>query len=182
MRRTTISLTLLVSLTILAFVVSPAMATKPQEVIAGSNGYPGGFHSKVNLQQDVSDNGSKLLQTKSYPVATTEDRAPGHIMVDKVTDPRYDPQVFDFTLTGGPDNIFRSFQLQDHSDFAPYDSGHVKSGSYTVTETEAFGWHLTDIILVDPDGESHCNAGTTSATIDLDPGEEVLVIFKNAKQ
>jgi hypothetical protein len=134
----------------------------------------------VVTQQDVDNNGSKLLKLRFYPVATTEYIAPGYIMVDKVTDPRYDPQLFDFTLTGGPDGIYREFQLQDES--APYDSGTLKSGTYTITETEPSGWSLMDGAILDPDGGSYWNFGTTSATIDVDPGETVIVIFDNTKQ
>lgn len=134
----------------------------------------------VVTQQDVDNNGSKLLQIRFYPVATTEYVAPGYIMVDKITDPRYDPQVFDFTLTNGPDGVYREFQLQDDS--APYDSGHLEGGTYTVTETEPSGWSLTDGTILDPDDGSYWNAGTTSATLDVDPGETVIVIFNNTKQ
>jgi hypothetical protein len=209
MRRTTISLALFVSLTILAVVVSPAMAAKPQEVIAMSDGCPGGVHfnpiihgksrearTAVPELDDTWGNSIRIPEygdTMRYPNVTThtcrddlgtntENIEPGHIMVDKMTDPRHDPQVFHFTLTGGPHNISRSFQLQDDSGFSPYDSGPLKGGSYTVTETEACGWSLTDIILVDPDDESFCNRGAAGVTIDLDPGEEVLVIFKNTQQ
>lgn len=134
----------------------------------------------VVIQQDVDNDGAKLLQIRFYPVATTEYIAPGYVMVDKVTDPRYDPQAFDFTLEGGPDGVYREFQLQDDS--APYDSGSLESGTYTVTETEPAGWSLMNGTILDPDDESYWNAGTTSATLDVDPGETVIVIFDNAKQ
>jgi hypothetical protein len=134
----------------------------------------------VVTQQDVDNNGTKLLQVRFYPVATTEYTAPGYITVDKITDPRYDSQAFDFTLTGGPDGVYREFQLQDES--SPYDSGPLKNGTYIVTETEPAGWSLTDGNILDPDEESYWNPGSTSATIDLDPGESVVVIFNNTKQ
>ncbi len=134
----------------------------------------------VVTQQNVDNNGAKLLQVRFYPVATTEYIAPGYVMIDKITDPRYEAQAFDFTLTGGPDGVYQEFQLQDDS--PPFDSGRLQSGTYTVTETEASGWNLTDGIILDPDDGSCWNAGTPSATLDVDPGETVIVIFNNTKQ
>jgi hypothetical protein len=134
----------------------------------------------VVTQQDVDNDGAKLLKLRFYPVATTEYIAPGYVVVDKITNPRYDPQLFDFTLTGGPDGVYRQFQLQDES--TPYDSGALKGGTYTVTETEPLGWSLMDGTILDPDDGSYWNAGSTSATIDLDPGETIVVIFDNLKQ
>jgi hypothetical protein len=135
----------------------------------------------VVSRQDVDNTEPKLLQIIFFPKATTEYSASGYILVDKITEPRYDPQLFDFTLTGGPANIFRTFQIRDRPGLAPYESGRVMSGSYTITEAELSGWNLTDIVLVDPDGESCCSTGP-SVTIDVDPGEEVLVLFKSTKR
>jgi hypothetical protein len=134
----------------------------------------------VVTQQDIVNDGSKLLQVRFYPVATTEYVAPGYIMVDKVTDPRYDTQRFDFALSGGPDSISRTFQLQDDS--SPYDGGSLKDGLYTISEAPLSGWSLTGISILDPDGQSTWTPGTSSAAIDLDPGETVVVIYSNTKQ
>lgn len=134
----------------------------------------------VVTQQDVVNDGSKLLQLRFYPVATTEYVAPGYIMVDNVTIPSSDPQIFDFALTGGPESIVRQFQLQDTT--SPYDSGSIPAGSYTLTETLPSGWSLTGISILDPDGGSSSNLGTATATVDVDPSETVIVTFTNTKQ
>lgn len=134
----------------------------------------------VVTQQDIVNDGAKLLQVRFYPVATTEYVAPGYILVDVMTNPPLEVQTFDFTLTGGPSGIFREFQLQDES--APYDSGRIEEGVYSVTEAVPAGWSLTSVSILDPDGQSVASPGTGSATIDLDPGETVVVIFDNAKQ
>jgi hypothetical protein len=133
----------------------------------------------VVTQQEIGNDGAKLLQVRFYPVATTEYVAPGYIMVDKLTDPRYDTQVFDFTLSG-PNAISRTFELQDES--APYDSGSLESGLYTIDESQLSGWSLSNISILDPDGQSSWTPGTSSASVDLDPGETVVVIYNNTKQ
>jgi len=134
----------------------------------------------VVTQQDIINDGTKLLQVRFYPVATTEYVAPGYIVVDKMTDPRYDTQVFDFTLSGGPDGINQMFQLMDDS--PPFDSGTVQDGAYTLTETPMDGWSLTGINILDPDGQSSFDLGTSTATLDVDPGETVIVTYTNTKQ
>jgi len=134
----------------------------------------------VVAQQEVQNDGAKLLQVRFYPVATTQYVAPGYVVVDKVTDPRYDAQVFDFTLTGGPDGMSRWFQLQDDS--TPYDSGRIKDGTYTINEGAAEGWSLAGISILDPDDQSSFDIGSGSATVDVDPGKTVIVIFNNSKQ
>jgi hypothetical protein len=131
----------------------------------------------VVTRQDVDNNGAKLLQVRFYPVTTTEYVAPGYIIVDKVTNPPSDTQAFDFTLAGGPDGIYREFQLGN--DTPPYDSGRIKDGIYTVTETEPSGY-LTEVTIRDPDDGSSWSG--TTATIDVDPGETVIVIFTNTEQ
>ncbi len=159
MRPIAIASVFLVALAVMVLEGSPAVAMNPQEV---------GKRGKI------------VPQMTSLPVKTGKDSLPGSITVEKTTDPRHDPQVFDFTLAGGPNQIFRAFQLRD--DAGSYHSEPVCDGSYIITEIEVSGWSLTDIILVDPDGESHCGPETTSVTIDVDPGEDIVVIFKNAKQ
>jgi hypothetical protein len=134
----------------------------------------------VVTQQDIVNDGTKLLQVRFYPVATTEYVAPGYVVVDKVTDPGLDPQAFDFTLSGGPEGISETFQLT--GDSAPFDSGTLEAGSYSLTETPLAGWSLTGISILDPDTESSFDLGTSTATLDVDPGETVIVTYTNTKQ
>ncbi len=92
----------------------------------------------------------------------------GQIIVDKVTDPSGELQLFDFNLTGGPDAIDQAFQLADAT--TPYESGAIKPGTYVVTETVPTGWDLTSAV---------CSDGSPVDAIILDPGETVTVTFTN---
>jgi hypothetical protein len=92
----------------------------------------------------------------------------GHIIVDKITDPSGVGELFDFSLTGGPDTVNQTFQLADVT--TPYDSGAIKPGTYSVTETIPLGWDLTSAV---------CSDGSPVDAIDLDPGEIVTVTFYN---
>ena len=55
-------------------------------------------------------------------------------------------------------------------------------GTYTVSESAAAGWDLTDLTCSDPDGGSTVAEGDSEATIDLDPGETVTCTFTNTKR
>jgi len=79
-----------------------------------------------------------LISNKAKVTIVVERPPPSRIMVDKVTAPVGDPQVFDFSLTGGPDSISQSFSLSDTS--VPYDSGDISAGTYSLTETPVDGW------------------------------------------
>jgi hypothetical protein len=102
----------------------------------------------------------------------------GKIIVDKVTDPEGDPQIFYFSLEGGPDTIVEAFELDDDDD--PYNSGWLKPGVYTVGESlplEA-DWSIDSIEETSGDtSDVDIVAGT--ATIDLVMGETVTVTFTN---
>jgi hypothetical protein len=129
----------------------------------------------VVTQQQVDNDGTKLLQVRFYPVATTEYVGPGYITVDKVTVPPSE-QEFSFTLSGGPDSITRNFALTDAQE--PYDSSRLQPGTYEVSEIPVVGVSTT-VEIRDPDGESYWDSGNQKAVIDLDPGETVIVIFTN---
>jgi hypothetical protein len=92
----------------------------------------------------------------------------GQIIVDKVTDPSGDPQSFDFSLTGGPNNVDVSFSLTDQDD--PFESEGLKAGTYSVTESVPSGWELTS---------ATCDDGSDPSAIDLAPGEIVTCTFND---
>ncbi len=92
----------------------------------------------------------------------------GQIIVDKVTDPSGDPQSFNFTLTGGPNNTDVSFNLTDQD--APFESEGLESGTYNLTEFLPEYWELTSVI---------CDDGSDPSAIDLYPGEIVTCTFNN---
>jgi hypothetical protein len=132
----------------------------------------------VITEQGLVNDGTKLLQLRFYPVATTEFRAPGYIIVDKVTNPSGDSQSFEFEASC----YNESFYLEDAT--LPELIGPIPAGEYTVTEVLDFlpeNWDLTAITVLDPDDDLN-SAGSTEtgiATIDLDPGETVRVVFTN---
>ncbi|MBA2346027.1 MAG: hypothetical protein H0V83_13205 [Rubrobacter sp.] len=97
----------------------------------------------------------------------------GHILIDKVTDPSGDSQLFDFALSGGPSGLDQTFQLADQS--LKHDSGAIKPGSgYSVSETVPSGWDQTS---------ATCNDTNSIVTnIDVSPGETVTCTFNNAKK
>jgi hypothetical protein len=103
----------------------------------------------------------------------------GTIIVDKVTAPSSDPQVFPFGVGG--DGI-QTFNLDDDD---PPNNQMLVPGSFSVIETAPSGWDGSVPSCTDPDG------GTTSfhdpvmdvatASIDLDPGETVTCTFTNTR-
>lgn len=98
-----------------------------------------------------------------------------HILVDKVTIPAGDPQVFAFSLTGGPDNLNQGFNLADQT--VPYDSGPLSSGpGYSVTEIVPDGWKLTSKICT----ENGLTFPPENMNL-LASGNSILCTFTNTK-
>ncbi|HRS84754.1 MAG TPA: SdrD B-like domain-containing protein, partial [Methanothrix sp.] len=90
---------------------------------------------------------------------------PVGIIVIKSTQPAGDSQLFDFTPSHGP-----AFQL---SDTQSHSSGPLSPGTYSVSETAAAGWDLTDV---------ECSDGSPADAIVLSSGETVTVKFTNTKR
>jgi len=96
----------------------------------------------------------------------------GAIVVDEITIPGADPQVFSFTLGGGPDAVSQSFGLADAT--APHDSGSVRPGSYAVSQAAAgAGWDLASAV---------CSDGSPVSAVQLSAGETVTCTFTNVKR
>ncbi|MGH2697472.1 MAG: prealbumin-like fold domain-containing protein [Actinomycetota bacterium] len=56
-------------------------------------------------------------------------------------------------------------------------------GAYSVTEDpDPPGWRLTNLACTDPDGGTTWSVATRTATIDLDPGEDVTCTFTNTEE
>jgi len=93
------------------------------------------------------------------------------IIIDKVTDPRHDPQSFAFTLTKTGFTT-RNFNLTD--DAAPYDTGIIPSGTYNASEAgPPAGWVKTS---------ATCSDGSPPNAISLQSGETVTCTFNNTKK
>jgi hypothetical protein len=108
------------------------------------------------------------------------DIAPGSITIIKDAVPN-NAQNFGFTTTGGltPTN----FALDDDEDptlsnFRTFNN--LVFGNYTVTEAPVSGFSLS-IICLDPDNGSTVNLATRTATIDLDPGENIACTYTNTQ-
>lgn len=97
----------------------------------------------------------------------------GHIIVDKVTDPALNAQIFNFDANGGS---YADFSLTDAQ--APNDQG-LLPGAYSVTENTATGWQLTDLTCDDVNGSINLN--TRTASLNLEAGETIHCTFTNTK-
>jgi len=132
---------------------------------------------------DPSGGSSSSGYTANIDLATNEtvtvifsNQGHGNITVVKNTIPD-DPQDFSFSGDLG------AFTLDDDAD--PFYSNtkifsDLNAGSHNVTEMVSTGWDLASITFTgDTDVGSSTSAST--ATIDLDPGEEINVTFTNER-
>jgi len=103
-----------------------------------------------------------LVDTDDEVTCTFTDTKRGHIIVDKVTTPSGDPQVFAFSTTG--------------TDYAPFSLTHasppndqaLSNGWYSVQETVPSGWTLEDLSCDEP--------GTTSSTWTIDKPNAIVTV------
>jgi hypothetical protein len=93
----------------------------------------------------------------------------GVIIIDKVTNPAGDGQLFTFTPTGF--NGGNTFQLADVT--APFNSGQLAPGTFSVAETVPANWDLTS---------ATCNDGSPVTAISLQAGETLTCTFTNTKR
>ena len=104
---------------------------------------------------------------------TFENTKQGSITIEKTTDPadsgsfsfEGDEGVGDFNLAGGESETF--------DDLEP--------GTYDVLEVVPVGWNLTGIVCDDSDGGTSVSLATATASIDLDPGQDITCTFNNAR-
>jgi hypothetical protein len=59
--------------------------------------------------------------------------------------------------------------------------GELPGGRYDVVEKKVQGWKLTKIACTDPDDGTTAGVGAATASVDLDPGEDVVCTFTNAR-
>jgi hypothetical protein len=106
-----------------------------------------------------------VLGETTHVVCTFTNTKAAKIIVDKVTDPSGDPQLFTFDPSWTAD-----FQLADAT--TPHDSGDLAAGTYSVAETVPAGWDLTS---------ATCSDGSLPSAIGLAAGETVTCTFTNQK-
>ena len=103
----------------------------------------------------------------------------GSIQIVKDAVPN-DAQDFAFTTTG---TGISAFNLDDDSNATLPNSktfSNLIPGSYSVTEGAVAGWDLTGLTCNDANGTT--SLGTRTASITLDPGENVTCSFTNTKR
>ena len=108
------------------------------------------------------------LQPGETVTCTFTNTKRGHIIIDKVTVPGGDSQLFTFTpsYNGG-----QTFQLADAT--TPNDSGALVPGTYSVSEAAIADWNLTG---------ATCDDQSPVSAISLQPGETVTCTFTNTKR
>lgn len=128
---------------------------------------------------DCSD-GQVIMDSNKNCIATFSLRT-GTIIIVKDTQPN-DPRDFTFTASGGLSPSV--FKLDDDSDPTLPNSrtfSNVPEGTYTIIESAASGFELTNLSCNDPDSGSSWDLDNYTVTIDLDMGETVTCTFTNKK-
>jgi hypothetical protein len=126
--------------------------------------------TNIAMQTGATLNGRALAQTAvtldaNIVVAPTSVGAvTGTIIVDKVTIPSGDPQLFEFD----PSWSLTGFSLADAT--TPYDSGPLVPGTYSVAEIIPAGWTQTSAVASD---------GSPVTALSLQAGETRTVTFTN---
>jgi len=98
----------------------------------------------------------------------------GSFSVAKVSCPGDSSESFRF-VTSAPAG---SFNLTDGQSWS---SGNLSPGIYTVTELVPQGWELTNILLNDPSGISTVDLATGTATINLQAGTHISIVYQDAQ-
>jgi hypothetical protein len=146
----------------------------PEDYYVTEGAVPGGWEFTGLSCDDVPPadiTGSTAIVTVDFGehvTCTYENTKLGEIIVEKVTVPSGDSQVFGFTVDGS------GSALSDEDFFTV---GDLQPGDYDVKETVPVGWELTDISCTDTVG-----AITNGVTVTIDPGETVTCTFTNTKQ
>ncbi len=89
----------------------------------------------------------------------------GQIVIQKVTNPSGDPQLFTFTPSYGS-----QFTLTGGTSA---NSGYIAPGTYSVSETAVTGWDLTG---------ATCDNGNSPASITVSSGSVITCTFTNTKR
>ncbi len=99
------------------------------------------------------------------------------LIVDKVT-PSGDQKKFPFGVSG-PGNYSDSFQLASAD--TPHDSGQIKAGTYTVTETpgDPSVWNAPSVSCKD---QGNADVAYVSGAVSIAPGATVTCTFTNTKK
>jgi hypothetical protein len=146
------------------FVISPGLYNLFETPLANWDAISSCDDGSLISNIDVAPN-----ETVTCTITNTK-RA--QIFVDKVTNPANAPTSFNFSLTGGPDSLNRTFPLTDTT--PPYNE-FIRPGStpYALTETLVSGWNLA---------APTCTGGKSVASFTVTPGEVFTCTFTNTAQ
>ncbi|MEH6576269.1 MAG: hypothetical protein V7731_04245 [Amphritea sp.] len=135
----------------------------------------------VDITISPSNKASLDVREDSVVYCRWVNEVQGKIIVDKKTMPAGDPQLFDFSVTGGPSGLSDMPQLADAT--TPYDSGYIIPGSgYGVAEVNyPSGWESKDVTCTGVVPGRITDDDEDPANINVDPAETVTCIFTNAK-
>lgn len=107
------------------------------------------------------------------------------LTVVKETDPASDPQDFDWDLTGSglPSDLDMDTDAGNATlpSSQSFNLNWAQFGAHTVVESAVAGWDLTALICTGAGDDSSTNLGTRTATLDIDPGENIVCTFTNTK-
>ena len=124
-----------------------------------------GWDLKSATCDDGSDPSAIKVDAGETVTCTFTNVQRGKIVVKKVTDPKGSPQSFAF----GADYNSNGFSLKDGGS---NDSGALKPGNYSVSETVPTDWDQTG---------ASCDNGNKPGAITLDPGKTVTCTFTNTQ-
>ena len=133
--------------------------------------------SSISCESSIGDaesSDSLELDAGETITCTFTNTKRGHIIVDKVTEPSGDPQLFSFNASGGTTPTYENFSLTDDGEV---NDQELKPGNYSVNETVARGWVLTDISCISSIGDSE-----NADALELDAGETITCTFTNTQQ
>jgi hypothetical protein len=96
----------------------------------------------------------------------------GRILLEQVVLPAGDPQVFDFLLTGGPDEVSIGRALADADPV--HEFALLRPGVYTLDQADSGSlWDLASAV---------CDDGSPVEAVSLQPGETITCTFVNIKR
>lgn len=141
--------------------------------LACLDGDAGGTASTTDLdarQANIS------LDAGEVVTCTFTNQQQGTITIAKNAKPKHS-QSFLFTSDLG-----RFFLDDDGVGSNAITFSNLPPDGYEVSETVPQDWHLRSITCVDPDGGTTVDLGTATASIDLDPGEDITCTFEDLKR
>ncbi|WP_456077547.1 DUF7933 domain-containing protein [Henriciella marina] len=77
---------------------------------------------------------------------------------------------------------FNNLTLSTSGNTANASSGSILFGSYAITQSAPLGWRVKNFDCSgDVDGGTQYDAATATATIDVDPGENIVCVYENVR-